>query len=206
MTPDHSTLLRWQNARALTRREFFARSGAFSLGGLALAELMGNRAQGSVSAALAHPPNPLAPRTSPLPARAKSVIYLHMSGAPPSLDLFDFKPELQRLNMQSCPDSLLKGQRFAFIKGVPKMLGSPYKFRQAGEAGGWFSEPIPHMAGIADDITVVRSMWTDQFNHAPAELFLFTGNMRAGSASLGSWATYGLGTVNQDLPGFIVLL
>ncbi len=129
-----------------------------------------------------------------------------MSGAPPSLDLFDFKPELQRLHMQPCPDSLLKGQRFAFIKGTPKMLGSPYRFRQAGRAGGWFCEKIPHMAGIADDITVIRSMWTDQFNHAPAELFLHTGNMRAGNASMGSWVTYGLGSANEDLPGFVVLL
>ncbi len=188
---------RLAHARAITRREFFARSGALSLGSVALAQLAGRAVAGT---------NPLAIRAPKLPARAKSVIYLHMSGAPPSLDLFDYKPELQRLHMQPCPDSLLKGQRFAFIKGTPKMLGSPHKFRQAGRAGGWFSEQIPHLAGIADDITVIRSMWTDQFNHAPAELFLFTGNMRAGNASMGSWITYGLGTENQDLPGFVVLL
>ena len=190
---------RLAHARALTRREFFARSGAFSLGAVALSQL------GGLSANAAGP-NPLARRAPKRPARAKSVIYLHMSGAPPSLDLFDYKPELQRLHLQPCPDSLLQGQRFAFIKGVPKMLGSPYKFRQSGRAGGWFCEQIPHLAGIADDITVIRSMWTDQFNHAPAELFLHTGNMRAGNASMGSWITYGLGTANQDLPGFVVLL
>jgi hypothetical protein len=194
--------LRLAHARAMTRREFFARGSALSLGALALGQLGGqlNATAGAKSG------NPLATRAPRLPARAKSVIYLHMSGAPPSLDLFDFKPELQRLHMQPCPDSLLKGQRFAFIKGVPKMLGSPYKFRQSGRAGGWFCEQIPHMASIADDITVVRSMWTDQFNHAPAELFLHTGNMRAGNASMGSWITYGLGSENQDLPGFVVLL
>jgi hypothetical protein len=190
---------RLAHARALTRREFFARSGAFSLGAVALSQLGGF--SGHAAGA-----NPLARQTPKRPARAKSVIYLHMSGAPPSLDLFDYKPELQRLHLQPCPDSLLQGQRFAFIKGVPKMLGSPYKFRQSGRAGGWFCEQIPHLAGIADDITVIRSMWTDQFNHAPAELFLHTGNMRAGNASMGSWITYGLGTANQDLPGFVVLL
>ncbi len=190
--------LRLAHARAMSRREFFARSGAFSLGAVALGHLGGRlNAAGT---------NPLVTRAPRLPGRAKSVIYLHMSGAPPSLDLFDHKPELQRLHMQPCPDSLLKGQRFAFIKGTPKMLGSPYKFQQAGRAGGWFCEKIPHLAGIADDITVIRSMWTDQFNHAPAELFLHTGNMRAGNASMGAWTTYGLGSANQNLPGFVVLL
>lgn len=205
MKPDLAAELRLEHARILTRREFFARSGAFSLGSLALGQLAGTSAWGAASRP-APPANPMALKPSPLPGRAKSVIYLHMSGAPPSLDLFDFKPELQRLNMQPCPDSLLKGERFAFIKGVPKMLGSPYSFQQAGQAGSWFSKPIPHLASVADDITVIRSMWTDQFNHAPAELMLYTGNMRAGNASMGSWITYGLGTVNQDLPGFVVLL
>jgi hypothetical protein len=187
-------------ARALTRRQFFARS-AFSLGGIALGQLLARE-----GFAAGPTPNPLAVRPPPLPPRAKSIIYLHMSGAPPSLDLFDYKPQLQRLHLQPCPAELLEGQRFAFIKGVPKMLGSPYQFRQHGGSGAWFSEAIPHMAGIADEICLVRSMWTDQFNHAPAELFLFTGSARAGAASLGSWLTYGLGSENQNLPGFVVLL
>jgi hypothetical protein len=129
-----------------------------------------------------------------------------MSGAPPSLDLFDYKPKLKELHMKPCPEELLKGQRFAFIKGVPKMLGSPFDFKQYGQGGAWFSQILPHMAGVADDLAVVRSMWTDQFNHAPAELFLYTGAPRAGNASLGSWLVYGLGSENQDLPGFVVLL
>lgn len=203
MSPDLRTQFRLDHARAVTRREFFSRAGVFSLGSLALGQLMGGS---RLAAAVETPVNPLALKPAPRPARAKSVIYLHMSGAPPSLDLFDYKPELKRLHMQDCPDSLLKGQRFAFIKGVPKMLGSPYAFRQAGTSGAWFSEKIPHLAGVADDITVIRSAWTDQFNHAPAELFLYTGNMRAGNPSMGSWITYGLGTENQDLPGFVVLL
>ena len=186
-----ASFLRWHRARAATRRQFLA-SGGLGLGALAMAGLGSARASGA--------------RPAPAPPKARAVIYLHMSGAPPALDLFDWKPELKRLHMQPCPEAFLKGQRFAFIKGTPKMLGSPFAFKQHGAAGGWFSEQIPHMAGIADDITVVRSLWTDQFNHAPAELFLFTGSMRAGSASLGSWLTWGLGSENSDLPGFVVLL
>jgi hypothetical protein len=193
--------LRLRHARALTRRQFLASTG-LSLGGLALGCFGASRASAIGSGA----PQPMAPHPGMRPGRARAIIYLHMSGAPPALDLFDYKPELKRLNMQPCPESFLKNQRFAFIKGVPKMLGSPYEFKQAGASGGWFSEKIPHLASIADEICVVRSMWTDQFNHAPAELFLFTGNMRAGSPSLGSWLTYGLGSENQDLPGFVVLL
>jgi hypothetical protein len=195
-----------QTARALTRRQFFSSSG-LCLGGIALSQLMGRKA--AASTATVSEPDALRPtlaRPAPLPGRARAIIYLHMSGAPPALDLYDYKPELKRLHMQPCPDSFLKNQRFAFIKGVPKMLGPPHPFRQSGQSGGWFSTLIPHIASVADDICVVRSMWTDQFNHAPAELFLFTGNMRAGQPSLGSWLTYGLGSENQDLPGFVVLL
>ncbi len=187
---------------ALTRRTFLGQTG-LGLGSAALAGLLSADAR---AAGRSPSPNPLAPKAPPQRATAKSIIYLHMSGAPPALDMFDWKPKLKELHMKPCPESLLKGQRFAFIKGVPNMLGSPYKFTRHGRAGGWYSELVPHMAGIADDLCVVRSAWTDQFNHAPAELFLLTGNMRAGSASLGSWITYGLGSENQDLPGFVVLL
>jgi hypothetical protein len=108
--------------------------------------------------------------------------------------------------MKECPPELLKGQTFAFIKGTPKLLGTPYKFAQYGQSGAWVSEMLPHFQTIVDDVCVVRSMWTNQFNHAPAELFLYTGNMNAGAASMGSWITYGLGSENQDLPVFVVLL
>jgi hypothetical protein len=200
---------RFEKARAVTRRTFFRQSG-LSLGALALNSLL---QRDGVAAPLTRAPranpkpeNPLAPRKPPLPAKAKSVIYLHMSGAPPTLDLFDYKPKLVELNMQPCPDSLLKGQRFAFIKGVPKMLGTPHKFKQYGPGGAWISEILPHTASIAGEIAIIRSMVTDQFNHAPAELFLYTGNARSGYASMGSWLTYGLGSENEDLPGFVVLL
>ncbi|CAN5900996.1 DUF1501 domain-containing protein [soil metagenome] len=193
--------LNFAQKQALTRRTFLTNTG-LGVGSIALQSLL----QGNANGALASSMNPLTPRRAPQPAKAKSVIYLHMSGAPPTLDLFDYKPKLNELHMQDCPDSLLKGKRFAFIKGVPKMLGSPYKFQQHGQSGAWVSEMFPAFTKIVDDVAIVKSMTTDQFNHAPAELMVHTGNMRAGSASIGSWITYGLGSENSDLPGFTVLL
>src|SRR4051812_48407248 len=192
------TNFHFAHGRALTRRQFLQRAG-FSVGSIALGGLLARDAYGATK-------SPLAVKAAMGPAKAKSIIYLHMSGAPPSLDLLDYKPKLNELNMQPCPESLISGQKFAFIKGTPKLLGTPHKFKQHGKSGGWFSDIIPNIAGISDDLCVVKSMWTDQFNHSPAELFLFTGAQRAGNASLGSWVTYGLGSENQDLPGFVVLL
>ena len=192
------------NARALTRRQFFCQSG-LSVGALALGGLLSREGYAGVAPKLGVA-NPLAPKNPPFTPRAKSIIYLHMSGAPPSLDMFDWKPKLAELNLKPCPEELLKGQRFAFIKGVPRMLGSPYKFARHGKSGAWVSEMLPHFTEIVDDVAIVKSMWTDQFNHAPAELFIYTGSPRFGAASMGSWITYGLGTVNRDLPGFVVLL
>lgn len=195
---------RLNRARAVTRRTFFGQTG-MGLGALALNSLL--RRDGlAAPAAPKRSGNPMSPKAPPQAPRAKSVIYLHMSGAPPSLDLFDWKPKLVEMNLQPCPESLTKGERFAFIKGVPKMLGTPHKFHQHGRSGAWVSELLPHFSGIVDDVAIIRSMNTDQFNHAPAELFVHTGNRLAGSAAMGSWITYGLGSENQDLPGFVVLL
>jgi hypothetical protein len=108
--------------------------------------------------------------------------------------------------MQECPQELLKNQRFAFIKGVPKLLGTPHKFAQRGKSGAWMTEHLPHLAAVADDLAFIKSMWTDQFNHAPAELFLYTGSARAGGAGMGSWITWGIGSESQNLPGFVVLI
>ncbi|HEV3165232.1 MAG TPA: DUF1501 domain-containing protein [Isosphaeraceae bacterium] len=196
--------LHWQLARAQTRRQFLKDSQA-GLGAFAMAMLMGRPGFGADAASITAS-NPMAPRLPKLPARAKHVIYLHMSGGPPQQDLFDYKPELVKHNMQPCPDELLKKQRFAFIKGHPKLLGSPYKFAQCGQSGAWVSELLPHFREVVDDVALIRSMQTDQFNHAPAELLLFTGASRAGGASLGSWVTYGLGSENENLPGFVVLI
>ena len=183
-----------------TRRQFLGAAGQLSLGTIAM-QAMERESHGALAA-----DNPLAPRKPHFPAKAKRVIYLHMSGAPPILDIFDYKPELVKRDGQDCPDTFLKGRTFAFTTGVPKLMGTPREFDRYGKAGMWMSDAVPNFHTIADEITLVRSMHTDQFNHAPAELLLFTGHARQGRPSMGSWATYGLGTENQNLPGFVVLI
>lgn len=148
----------------------------------------------------------LAPKQPHHAAKAKSVIYLHMAGGPSQLELFDPKPELQKHDGADCPQHLLEGKRFAFIKGVPQLLGTPYEFSRAGQSGTWISELLPHFADVVDETAIIRSMTTQEFNHAPAQLLLHTGSARLGSASMGAWATYGLGSENQDLPAFVVLV
>ncbi len=187
--------------KATTRRYFFGQCGV-GLGAIALASLLADDRR---SRAAELPVNPLAPRPPQLPAKAKNVIYLHMAGSPSQLDLFDPKPALQKFSGKPCPDEYLKGKRFAFIKGVPNMLGTPFKFARHGQAGVELSEVWTHLPSVIDEFAVVKSMHTDQFNHAPAQLYLHTGTSQFGGASLGAWATYGLGTENQDLPGFVVL-
>ena len=194
--------LREEQLRHQTRRQFLAGAGQFSLGAIALEAL----AQNSVQAAPAAAVDPLAPRLPPQAAKAKRVIYLHMSGGPPNLDIFDGKPELVKHSGEPCPDSFLKGRTFAFTTGVPKLMGSPRTFKKYGEAGILMSDAVPNFHGLADDITLIRSLHTDQFNHAPAELLLFTGHPRQGRPSMGSWVTYGLGSENQNLPGYVVLI
>ncbi len=190
----------------MTRRHFLRQSPA-AVGAIALADMLGRPAHGA-SSTTATPSiaNPMERREPPKKGRAKNVIYLHMSGSPPQHELFDYKPELVKHNMQPCPDALLKDQRFAFIKGHPKLLGTPWRFRPCGESGTVVSELLPHFSNMVDDVALIRSMWTDQFNHAPAELLIYTGMSRFGGASMGSWITWGLGTENQDLPGFVVLV
>lgn len=188
--------------KAITRRYFFGQ-GVVGLGAIALASMLGRESRAAT------PPqareNPLAPRPPQRPAKAKSVIYLHMAGSPSQLDLFDPKPALQKFHGKKCPQEYLKGKRFAFIQGVPNMLGTPFKFAKYGQAGVDLSEVWQHIPRVIDEFAVIKSMHTDQFNHAPAQLYLHTGTQLFGGASLGAWATYGLGTENQDLPGFVVL-
>src|SRR6516165_8364917 len=187
----------------LTRtRRHFLRDCSIGLGGLAFALLEGTKA----SAAERTEVNPMAPRRPHFPGRAKSVIYLHMAGSPPHLDMFDYKPELVRRNGQDCPAEFLRGRRFAFTSGTPKLLGTPQPFAQHGHSGAWVSAALPRLASIADELCFVKSLYTDQFNHAPAELLLFSGSPQFGRPSLGSWVTYGLGSENRNLPGFIVLV
>ena len=185
-----------------TRRHFL-NNCRIGLGGMALGSLMG---RGPALGAPGTGGDPLAPRPSHFAPRAKRVIYLHMAGSPPVLDLFDYKPELVRLSGKECPDEFLKGKRFAFTSGVPTLLGSPRKWQQHGDNGMWMSDALPHLSRISDKLTFVRSMWTDQFNHAPAQLLIYTGSPRQGRPSMGSWVTYGLGAENRDLPGFVVMI
>ncbi len=190
-----------EHLQQLTRRHFL-RDCQLGLGAMALAGL-GTR---SASAAPGGFVNPLAARNPHFAPTAKRVIYLHLAGSPPHLDLLDYKPELVRRNDEKCPDEFYNGKRFAFTSAHPTLLGTPQKFRQHGESGAWMSEAIPHLSGVADDLTIVKSMYTEQFNHAPAQLLLYTGSPRSGRPSFGSWVTYGLGSENEDLPGFVVLI
>ena len=184
-----------------TRRHFLKRCG-LGLGTAALASLVGpkqlmgnNSIENMIGNSLPH----FAPK-------AKRVIYLHMAGAPSQLELFDYKPELQKLHGLDCPPSLLEGKKFAFIQGTPKMLGPQHGFKQYGDSGMYISDVLPHFSTIADEVTVIKTMHTDQFNHAPAQLLLQTGGPRAGRPSMGAWITYGLGSENENLPGFMVLV
>jgi len=196
MNPIESEIL-----HTITRRQFFGRC-ATGLGSVALASLLND----NLLASALYNENPLAPKQPHFKPTAKRAIYLHMAGAPSHLDLFDYKPKLNELNGTDCPESLFKKDRFAFIKGVPKLLGSPHKFAKHGQCGMELSSLLPHLATVTDDIALVRSMHTDQFNHAPAQLFLHTGAPRQGRPGMGAWLTYGLGSETQNLPGFVVLV
>lgn len=176
------------------RRGFFQRGG-LGIGALALCNLL----QGAPNLGAESPQPHFRPR-------AKRVIYLHMIGAPSQLDLFDVKPELVRRSGEACPESLLAGKRFAFLGAEKKLAGSQFKFAQHGESGQQFSELLPNLAKLADDIAVVRSLHTEEINHAPAQIFLHTGFGRGDRPSFGSWVTYGLGSINADLPTYVVLL
>ena len=184
-----------EHYEGITRRHFLGQC-AMGIGASALNLMMAEQSGAAITA-------PAFPNFAP---QAKRVIYLHMAGSPPSLDLFDYKPLLNELDGQLCPDEMMKRERFAFIKGHPKILGSPYRFEKSGENDLYISELLPHLRQMSDDVMVVRSMYTDQFNHAPAQLLLYTGSARLGRPSMGSWLTYGLGTENENLPGFVVLV
>ncbi|MBX3178411.1 MAG: DUF1501 domain-containing protein [Candidatus Hydrogenedentes bacterium] len=181
------------HSKAITRRQFFSRS-ATGVGVAALASLLGAKSEAAVSARLSH----MAPR-------AKRVIYMFMSGGPSHLDLYDYKPYLVQHDGEPVPESFMEQQRFAFIKGVPNIGGTRWKFNQHGQSGAWFSELLPHIASISDDIAVIRSMHTEQFNHDPAVTFLNSGSPLTGRPCMGAWASYGLGSENSDLPAFVVL-
>jgi len=190
-----------------TRRHFI-RESAMGLGALALGSLFAgcsSKTKPQLNALDFDPAQPMLPRSPHFPGKARSVIFIHMAGAPSQLELFSYKPELAKLDGMDCPPSLLEGKKFAFIRGVPKMLGPQARFSQHGESGIWLSENLPHLSTVVDDMAILNAVTTDQFNHAPAQLLMHTGTARQGRPSIGSWVTYGLGTENQNLPGFVVL-
>jgi hypothetical protein len=149
--------------------------------------------------------NPLALKQPHFPAKAKRVIHLFMAGAPSQLDLFDYKPQLAKLEGKPLPPSVIGGQRYAFIRPDAAVLGPRFTFAKHGQSGAELSEVLPHLARIVDDVCLVKSVKTDQFNHAPAQIFFNTGFSQPGRPSLGSWALYGLGAETQDLPAFVVM-
>ncbi|MEM7010656.1 MAG: DUF1501 domain-containing protein [Verrucomicrobiota bacterium] len=177
-----------------TRRQFLTRCTT-GLGALFLAnQLKAESAHGS------------RPQVGSIQGKAKNVIYLHMIGAPSQLELFDYKPILERLDGKPCPQSFLEGKNFAFIQGTPNMLGPQYPFQQHGESGAWVSDRLPQFSKVVDDVCFLKTLQTDQFNHGPAQLMVHSGQARIGYPSIGSWVTWGMGSENADLPGFTVLL
>jgi uncharacterized protein (DUF1501 family) len=190
-----------QHALAVTRRHFLRDCGV-GLGKMALAGLLTDALALRTGAATV---NPLAPKRPQFTPRARRVIHLFMAGAPSQLDLFDYKPELARLEGKPLPPSVIGGQRYAFIRPDAAVLGPRFKFAKHGRCGAQLSEVLPHLAGVVDDLCFVKSVHTDQFNHAPAQIFFNTGFSQPGRPSLGSWVLYGFGAETSELPAFVVM-
>ncbi len=191
-------LYRGQDPKLITRRWFFEQCGV-GLGAIALGALFLENGW-AANAAL----NPLAPRQPHFTAKAKRVIYLFMAGAPSHLELFDYKPALEKWNGKPPPEELVKGYRAAFINPNAALLGPKFKFAKHGQSGAELSEVLPRLAEVVDDIAIVKSMHTDAFNHAPGQILMSTGTQQFGRPSVGAWTTYGLGSESQDLPAFVV--
>jgi uncharacterized protein DUF1501 len=191
----------------VARRHFLQECG-IGVGKMALGALLTDAFATSASAATAGgttPADPLAPKSPHFKPTAKHVIHLFMSGAPSQLDLFDYKPELARLEGKPLPPSVIGGQRYAFIRPDAAVLGPRFSFGKHGRCGRELSEVIPHMAGVVDELCFINSTHTDQFNHAPAQIMFSTGFQQPGRPSMGSWVLYGLGSDTQNLPAFVVM-
>lgn len=183
----------------MSRREMLARFG-MGIGGIALGQLLNPLGAWSAGGALG------APHIAP---RAKRIIYLFMSGGPSQMDMLDYKPMLNRLNGQELPDSVRQGQRLTGMSANQASLplaGSVFDFSQHGQSGAWFSELLPHTAGIADELCILKTLYTEAINHDPAITFLQTGSQISGRPSMGAWLSYGLGSENENLPAFVVLI
>ncbi len=188
------------NGLDITRRHFLSDCG-IGLGKVALAGLLADGAVSRAAAAV----NPMQTKPGHFPGKAKAVIHLFMAGAPSHLDLFDPKPELTRMDGKPLPPSVTNGQRLAFIRADAAVMGPQFKFAKHGQCGMEISDALPYLSKITDDICLIRSVYTDQFNHAPAQTFMQTGFAVPGRPSIGSWVTYGLGSAGTDLPAFVVL-
>ncbi|MCA9074940.1 MAG: DUF1501 domain-containing protein [Planctomycetaceae bacterium] len=188
----------------LTRRHFFG-GCTMGIGSMALVSLLASDGQGAPSAPATR--NPLEPRDTHFPAKAKNVIFLFMAGGPSQLELFENKPKLTEYDGQPIPQSFVDGKRFAFMDSSHRfdLLGSKQTFQQHGQSGAWVSDLLPYTADIVDELSIVTTCKTDLFNHAPAKLFMNTGSGQFGRPSMGAWTTYGLGSECDDLPGFVVL-
>jgi hypothetical protein len=189
-----------EHLQTVSRRELFQNLGT-GIGSVALASLLSRESSAARASTYS-----LAPKLPEFEPKAKNVIFLHMVGAPSHLDLFENKPVLKENDGKPCPDQYLEGQRFAFLRGHPNLLGTEFKFKRHGESGVELSELLPNLGTMSDDICMIKSLHTEHFNHAPAQLFFQTGFGRFGRPTIGSWVNYGLGTENQDLPGFVVLI
>src|SRR5205085_11845988 len=194
---------------AITRRHFFGKAstgiGAAALGSLLDPRLLANTGMEPGSAAK-FGGLPGLPHFAP---KAKRVIYLHQSGAPSQIELFDYKPKLAQLHATELPDSIRRGQRITGMTSGQSsfpVAKSLFKFAQHGESGAWLSELLPHHAKIVDDIAIIKTTNTEAINHDPAITFIQTGSQQPGRPSLGAWVSYGLGSDNQNLPAFVVLI
>ena len=183
----------------MVARRWFLQECGVGVGAMALGHLLGTSSAAAVSGR-----DPLGPKQPHYAARAKRVIFLFMAGAPSHLELFDNKPELARFDGKLPPPDLIRNYRAAFISPNSKLLGPKFQFANHGACGAELSELLPHLAGVVDDIAIVKSMVTDAFNHAPGQILMNTGSQQFGRPSMGAWTCYGLGSESQNLPGFVV--
>ena len=194
---------------SLINRRSFLKKASLSIGSVALGSLIA----GQSGLLTPKPKNIISgsgiPGIPDIPARAKRVVYLFQSGGPSQFETFDYKPMLEKMHGQNLPDSVRKGQRLTGMSAQQSALplvGSSFKFEQRGKSGAWVSELMPYTGAVADDLCFVKSMYTEQINHDPALTFMQTGNQLAGRPSIGAWVSYGLGSDNDNLPSFIVLV
>jgi len=192
--------MNFQEFKQIHSRRLFLRDCAGGVGAIALANLL----NGSALAA-GKRTDPLAPKEPQFPSKAKNVIFMFMEGAPSQMDLFDPKPALKKWQGQPLPPSMTSQLKLAFIKPTAAVLASPREFKPYGQCGAEYSDFIPHTASCADDICLMRSMYTDAFNHHPGQLLLMSGSTQIGRPTLGAWTLYGLGSESENLPGFVVL-